>query len=171
MLFNRVVELIQSTFDLYFVALYTLDEINNKVIFRSSAGITLSQKQLRELAESDGIPLGKGFIGRCAKEQSEVYSADVTQDTTYREVDGLNEGRSELCLPLLIGDRSLGVLEIISDKKSRFHENDILVLRILSDNVALAIQISGLIEDLLKADLAFYHDASGQRGFTARGKC
>jgi len=149
-LYERVVDLIQSSFQFYFVALYTLDESTNKVIFRSSAGKSLDKKQLLDLAKTDGISLGEGFIGRCAESQKEIYSADVHQDDEYRLVSGLKEGQFELCLPLAIGDKTLGVLEILSDRIARFHENDILVLRILADNVALAIQISGLIDELLE---------------------
>ncbi len=150
MLYERVVDLIRETFHFYFVALYTLNEDTGKVIFRASAGKALNEDQLNELTESDGIPLGEGFIGQCASTRSEIYCADVNLDDGYRKVDGLEEGQSELCSPLVIGDKTLGVLEILSDRKDRFHENDILVLRILSDNVALAIQISGLIDDLLE---------------------
>lgn len=149
-LFERVVELIQSTFKFYFVALYTFDETSQKIIFRSSAGKKLDKKQLLELVQPEGISLGEGFIGRCAQARTEIYSADVASDGDYRRVEGLKEGQSELCLPLIIGDKVLGVLEILSDRKASFHENDILVLRILSDNVALAIQISGLIDELLE---------------------
>lgn len=149
-LYERVVDLIQSTFHFFFVAIYTLDESTNKAIFRSCAGKRLDNQQLLELAKPDGIPMGEGIIGRCAESRTEVYSADVNQDAGYRQVNGLKEGQSELCLPLAIGDKTLGVLEILSDRKARFHENDILVLRILSDNVALAIQISGLIDELLE---------------------
>ena len=149
-LYERVVDLIQSTFHFFFVAIYTLDESTNKVIFRSSAGKALDNKQLLELAKPDGIPMGEGLIGRCAESRTEICSADVNQDDGYRQVGGLKEGQSELCLPLAIGDKTLGVLEILSDQKARFHENDILVLRILSDNVALAIQIGGLIDELLE---------------------
>lgn len=149
-LYAKVVELIQSTFRFYFVALYTLDETTNRVIYRSSAGNTLSDKQLLELSNPDGIRLDEGFIGRCAESRMEVYAPDVTQDANYRKVDGLQEAQSELCLPLAIGNKILGVLEIVSDRRARFHDNDILVLRILSDNVALAIQITGLVDDLLE---------------------
>ena len=149
-LYERVVDLIQDTFQFYFVALYTLNEDSEKVIFQASAGKVLNEDQLKELAVSDGISLGEGFIGRCASTRSEIYSADVSQDDNYRRVNGLENAQSELCLPLVIGEKTLGVLEILSDRKARFHENDILVLRILSDNVALAIQISRLIDDLLE---------------------
>ena len=64
-------------------------------------------------------------------------------------VNGLEEARSKLCLPLMIGERVLGVLEIMTDQPRRLHENDILVLRILADNVAVAIRNLDLIDDLL----------------------
>lgn len=149
-LFPYVVELIQKTFHFYFVVLYTTDSETKKIWYRSSAGKQLTDKELEQLTHSAGIDFGEGLIGICAEKGEQILSPDVRRDEHYREVPGLIEARSELCLPLNMGDKVLGVLEILSDQVDRFHEKDILVLKILADNVALAIENANLFDDLLE---------------------
>lgn len=149
-LFLRIVELIQSAFNFYFVVLHIFDEVSNKVIYRSSAGTELSDAQMNELIQQNGIELGKGLVGICAQEGNLILSNEVKTDKRYRLVNGLKDAESEICLPLEVGKKVLGVLEILSNQPERFHDNDILVLRILSDNVALAIENAKLFDDLLE---------------------
>ena len=148
-LFSRIAQLIQSTFQFFFVALYTSDSTTGRVTFQSSAGKALSKEQINALAGPDGIAFGAGLVGTCAQSGQEIYAPDVTSDRRFIKVNGLEENQSKLCLPLMIGERVLGVLEILSDQPRRLHENDILVLRILADNVAVAIRNSDLIDHLL----------------------
>jgi sigma-B regulation protein RsbU (phosphoserine phosphatase) len=148
-LFQKITQLIQTTFKFYFVALYTADGTIGRITYRSSAGKALSKEQIRELAVPGGIAFGAGLVGACAQSGQEIYTPDLSQENRYVLVNGLEEARSKLCLPLMIGERVLGVLEIMSDLPRRLHENDILVLRILADNVAVAIRNLDLIDDLL----------------------
>lgn len=149
-LFPRIVELIQTTFHFFFVAIYTVDPSRQRIVLRSSAGRQLDEKQISELCPLDGIRFGEGLVGACALSGKEIHLKDISEDERYRSVDGLQAARSEICLPLIMGNQVLGVLEILSDRTSSFHENDILVLRILSDNVALAVRNTGLFNDLLE---------------------
>jgi sigma-B regulation protein RsbU (phosphoserine phosphatase) len=149
-LFSKIAQLIQTTFQFYFVAIYTADGTSRKVTFQSCACKQLSKEQIDALAGPDGIEFGEGLVGACAQSKQEIYAPDVTNEKRFRKISGLEETRSELCLPLMIGERLLGVLEILSDQPNRLHKNDILVLKILADNVAVAIRNSDLIDDLLE---------------------
>ena len=149
-LFPRIVELIQSTFNLLFVVLYTADNENFKLIYRSSAGKDLLKMQLEELTQGNGISFGEGLVGTCALNAERILSQDVLQDNRYRLVSGLEDTRSELCLPLLVEEKLVGVLELLSDQRNRFHENDVMVLESLADYAALAIHNAVLFDDLLE---------------------
>ncbi len=149
-LFDRIVDLVQTTFQFYFVGIYTPIPDGQKLILQACAGEQLSSVQVDALNLMDGIPYGQGLVGLCASSKQEILSQDVERDPRYRLVDGLEETRSEICLPLLISDQVLGVLEILSEREHAFHKNDVMVLRILADSIALAIENAGLFEDLLK---------------------
>ena len=70
----------------------------------------------------------------------------TTQPTCYHE--SLPETQSEVALPLMIGDRLLGVLDVQSDRSQTFHEMDLVVLRTMADNIAIAIEGAHLISGL-----------------------
>lgn len=149
-LFERIAELVQKTFQFYFVGIYTPVSEGQKLIIQACAGEQLSSAQIDALNLTNGIPYGEGLVGLCASSKQEILSQDVERDSRYRLVDGLEDTRSEICLPLIISDQVLGVLEILSEREHAFHKNDVMVLRILADSIALAIENAGLFEDLLK---------------------
>ncbi len=148
-LFPKITQLIQATFNFFFVALYTADSKTGKVTYRSSAGKALNKEQIQELSGPGGIAFGTGLVGGCAQSGQEIYTPDLSKNNRYIVVKGLEEARSKLCLPLMIGENVLGVLEIMTDQHRHLHENDILVLRILADSVAVAIRNLDLIDNLL----------------------
>ena len=78
----------------------------------------------------------------------ELLAPDVKVEPYYRYVDALPETQSEVALPLKIEDRVLGILDVQSNHLDGFHEMDMLVLRSLADNVALAIDSARLYSSL-----------------------
>lgn len=149
-LFNKMVQLVRDTFQFYFVALYTFDEEEKRLVLQANAGESLTKAERDGLTMGDGIPLGQGLVGSCAAARSEIYAPDVTCSQEYRAVEGLSDTRSEVCLPLLINDQLLGVLEILSDELDAFHENDIMVLHILADSISLAIENADMFDDIFE---------------------
>ena len=77
-----------------------------------------------------------------------MHCMDVRKDKTFHYVSGLPGTRSEVCLPLMIDETVIGVLDIQSDFLDGFHQNDLLVLQILADTVAAAIDNARLLQDV-----------------------
>jgi GAF domain-containing protein len=73
---------------------------------------------------------------------------DVSLESRYRYEDSLPETRSEVALPLKIDDRVLGVLDVQSNQVNDFSQTDMLVLRALADNIAIAVEDTRLYGDL-----------------------
>lgn len=143
-LYSRVTRLIQETFSFYYVAIFTLDESDNVVRFRASAGKDMSVP----LRSDFWVHLGDGIVGTVAESGVEIAAADVRQDQRYLYLDLLPKTVSEAALPLKIGNRILGVLDVQSDRHNVFHETDMLALRSLADNIAIAIENTHLYERL-----------------------
>jgi GAF domain-containing protein len=78
----------------------------------------------------------------------EILANDVRREARYRYTDALPETHSEVALPLKIEDRVLGVLDVQSDQPDDFHETDMLVLRALAGNIAIAIEAARLYSAL-----------------------
>ena len=145
-IFKNIVNLIQTTFHFYFVGLYTFDVQTQKLIYQYSAAAEVNEERLKDSVLPGEIPLGKGLVGKSAQLKKEIVSQDVRKASDYREIIGLLDTKSEATFPLLIDDRLLGILDVQTNQREGFHENDLVVLRILADNVAAAIDGTQLIE-------------------------
>ena len=143
-LYNRVTQLIQETFDFYYVAIFSLDERHNILRFRGSAGHSPSAPQGSDFT----VQIGEGIIGTVAANGEEIMAPNVHQESRYRHIDGLPETQSEVALPLKVENRVLGVLDFQSDALNAFHKNDMLVLRSLADTIALSIESTRLYLNL-----------------------
>jgi serine phosphatase RsbU (regulator of sigma subunit)/putative methionine-R-sulfoxide reductase with GAF domain len=143
---SRVTELIQQTFHYYYVAIFTLPEGSASLRFRSSA--MAPRKGRRKASVALEVEIGQGLIGQAAAEGERILVDDVKQDPYYRFIDSLPETRSEVALPLKMGDRVLGVLDVQSDQASAFHPNDLLILGALADTIARAVEGARLYMDL-----------------------
>lgn len=145
---RRVTELILHTFRYYFVAIFTLEPGKTVLQFRSSAGPR--SRRGRRPAPLQAVELGQGLIGAAAQSGEGIVVNDVRNEPRFRFIKGLPGTQSEVVLPLKIGDQILGVLDIQSDQRDAFHPNDLLVLRALADNIAIAVNHARLYSDLQK---------------------
>jgi GAF domain-containing protein len=146
---RRVTRLISETFQYYYVALFTLPPGEDFLHLRAGAGRPgVQYPYTQESTPTLSVRRGEGMIGRTAESGEEILAGDVSRDPRYRYVDQLPETRSEVTLPLKVEDRVLGVLDVQSDEPFDFDETDMLVLRALADNIALAIEDTRLYGDL-----------------------
>jgi sigma-B regulation protein RsbU (phosphoserine phosphatase) len=73
---------------------------------------------------------------------------DVTHEPNFRPNPGLPETRSEVSLPLRVKDNILGVLDIQSNQWEGLNQFDLVALRILADNIAMALEATRTQEEL-----------------------
>lgn len=142
----RITELIQKTFNFYYVAIFTLKSNSNALRFRSSAVAPRKGKKKASIALE--VEIGQGLIGEAAKLGEQIVCDDVQSDPRYRFIDSLPETKSEVVIPLKIEDRVLGVLDVQSNHKKAFHPNDLLILHALADNIARAVDSARLYSSL-----------------------
>ena len=144
---RRVTRLILDTFQFYYVAIFTIKPNQPILEFWSSAGPG-ERKTQRKSSPAMKIELGQGLIGEAASTGQEIISNNVADEPRYRRLDPLPGTQSEVVLPMKIGEKVLGVLDIQSDRLDAFHPNDLLVLRALADTIAIAINSVRLYSDL-----------------------
>ncbi|HDQ72212.1 MAG TPA: GAF domain-containing protein [Chloroflexi bacterium] len=145
---QQVTQLVQDTFKYYFVALFTLESRKNVLRYRASAGPECPQYECGDDLPFLYIQVDEGLVGQVAQTGEEILADDVSHEPHYRYVNVLPETRSEVVLPLKIENRLLGVLDVQSEQVEAFHEMDLLVLRALADNVAIAVEGARLYSDL-----------------------
>lgn len=142
----RVTELIQKTFNFYYVAIFTLEPNSNALYFRSSA--VAPRKGKKKASIPLEVEVGQGLIGESARTGKEIVCDNVQTDPRFRFIDSLPETKSEAVIPLKIEDRVLGMLDVQSNQLSAFHPNDLLILHALADNIARAVDSARLYSDL-----------------------
>ncbi|MDI6770392.1 MAG: GAF domain-containing protein, partial [Anaerolineales bacterium] len=84
------------------------------------------------------IPPGKGVSGKVAASRRPLRIADVNREKNYLKVN--MEMRSELCVPILVGERLLGVLNAESNQLNFFTEADERLLVTIAGGLANAIE-------------------------------
>ena len=136
----RVAGLIYQTFEFYVVSLYTLEK--DVLVQRAQAG-PAGQFRVEDAtvpAHSERIPLGDGIIGWVGQHQQELVVSDVSREQRFRYHPALPRTQAEATLPVKVEDKLLGVLDVQLDDRESFDESDMLVLRALAGQVAMAIE-------------------------------
>jgi GAF domain-containing protein len=93
------------------------------------------------LARGHKLKIGQiGIVGYVTGLGEARIALDVGQDAVFFDNPDLPETRSEMALPLIVGDKILGALDVQSTQPSAFSEVDITTLKVLADQVAIAIE-------------------------------
>jgi GAF domain-containing protein len=90
------------------------------------------------------VTVGEGLIGTAAKEMRPIRVGDVANDLRY--VKHVGATRSELDVPMLIGDELIGVLNAESKRNNAFDEDAEELAVALAGHAAVAIQNATLLQ-------------------------
>jgi len=120
-------------------------------------------KRLRYLIPGPGV----GIIGRVIKEGQPVRVGNVHMDPGY--VEGRPDIHSELCVPLKIGQQTIGCINFESETENAFSEEDEQVLTTLAGEIAIAIQRALLFERSQRQaeDFSMLYQVTGDLGSVA----
>ncbi len=128
-LFDRVVELIQSHFNYYSVSVAVREDESDDLVFVGATSRELLGRRLKA---------GQGIVGSVVQSGEPRLANDVSKDPLYVSLKSLPETRSELAVPLIFGGHVLGALVVESREVDAFTQEDVFVLRTLADQVAIA---------------------------------
>jgi signal transduction histidine kinase len=95
---------------------------------------------------SMGLNTVPSIIAWVAQSGAAYRAKDVSTDARYLAFDGLPATRSEVALPLRVGEEMMGALDIQSDQLARFDDEDQKVLHTLANQIAIAIRNARLYE-------------------------
>lgn len=137
-LLQTVVDLSKERFGFYHAHIYLLNEAGDTLMLASGAGEVGRQM----VAEGRSIPLDReqSLVARAAREKQGVTVNDVTQAPDFLPHPLLPDTHSELAVPMMVGEKVIGVFDVQSEVIGRFTEADIAVQTTLASQVASAIQ-------------------------------
>jgi GAF domain-containing protein/HAMP domain-containing protein len=143
-LLARAVPLISEQFGYYFAAIYLVDTSGKWVELREAtgeAGRVLKQNHHRlEIA-------GKNMVGTAIRELTPRIAQVASQDRQRFENPLLPYTRSEIALPLMVGDRVLGALNVQSTRESDFGPQVIETMQNMAGQVAIALENARLFQE------------------------
>jgi len=135
-LLQKAVELISSRFDFYHAAIFLKDLPGEYVVIREATGEAGAQMKRAGHKLSVGA---KSVVGFVAGKGEPLIVNDTSRDATFSPNPLLPETHAEAALPLKVGDRIVGVLDVQSTQAYAFAEDNLRTLQILADQLAIAV--------------------------------
>ena len=143
-LISLITSIISDQLGYYHVAIFLLDEQQQYAILRSAN----TEGGLRMLARGYKVPIGQlGVVSSVAQIGQPRIALNTGENKIFFNNPELAETQSELALPLKSGDHILGVLDIQTTQPNDFTQEDVSILSILADQVAIALQNALLFDE------------------------
>ena len=143
-LFQRVVTLTKERLGYYHTQLLRYDPNQEAVVLTAGYGET-GQKMF---ADGHLMPLGSGLIGTAAATGETVMRSELAQDPDWKPNPLLPDTQGEIAVPIKLGDKVLGVLDVQSDRAGALSDDDRLLLEGLCGQIAIAMDQTRLRQEM-----------------------
>jgi response regulator RpfG family c-di-GMP phosphodiesterase len=94
------------------------------------------------------MPRAAGVIGRCLRERRPVVVGDVHEEPDYVAKPETADARSELAVPIWVGDELWGAIDIEEERTDAFDEDDARLIQTVAGQVGSALRSAMLYERL-----------------------
>jgi signal transduction histidine kinase/DNA-binding response OmpR family regulator len=155
-LLGRAVNLISSRFGYYHASIFLIEDTGEYAVIRESTG--LAGEEMKRTGHKLRVG-SKSVIGRVTSTGEALIINDVEKDPGHHPNPLLPNTRAELGIPMKIGERIIGALDVQSIEVDSFSSDDVAVLQVLADQVAVAVDNARsyalsqqAVEEMRKAD-------------------
>ncbi len=155
-LLQRMVNLVKERFNFYHVSIFLNEEGSSNAVIIELTGDTgriLKERSYKVKAGS------RSAIGQVLATGAPVVINDASHSEIFTYMPMLSDTRSEISLPLKLGERILGVLDAQSTQVNSFAPGDVTVFQTLADQIAIAIDnarsyelVQKAVEDMREVD-------------------
>jgi GAF domain-containing protein/HAMP domain-containing protein len=147
-LLSQITTVIHEEFGFYHIGIFLLDTVKEYAVLsaaNSEGGKNMLERGHRLKVGETGLV---GFVTGSGKPR---VALDTGADAVFFNNPDLPETRSEIALPLRVGDQVIGALDVQSTEPNAFSQEDIHILSTLADQVSIAIQNARQFEETRKA--------------------
>jgi GAF domain-containing protein/uncharacterized Zn finger protein (UPF0148 family) len=142
-LLRRTVELLEERFGYAHAAIYIADETGQIASLREATQRWEKEFKVKELTISAG---SNSLIGWVLEHKQSRVTGDITQEEVQSADELLTETRSQACLPIMVGNQMLGVLDIQHQLVNTFEPDTVAVLQTIASHIAAVIENYYLLE-------------------------
>ncbi len=139
-LLQAVVNLTQERFGLYHAHIYLADDTWQTLLLAAGAG----EVGRKMVADGWSIPLNhqSSIVADVARTRKSVIANNLVhdKDSSFLSNRLLPDTRSELAVPIIVGEKLLGVFDVQSDVVGRFTDEDANIYTTLAAQVGVALQ-------------------------------
>jgi len=147
-LLPQITHFISQAFGYYHVGIFILDESGRSAVLKAAN----SEGGQRMLARGHPLEVGtQGIVGYVTGTGQPRVAMDVGADAVHFDNPDLPQTHSELALPLAVGGKTFGALDVQSEQAAAFGQEDITVLSTLADQIAVAIENARLFTQTRQA--------------------
>jgi GAF domain-containing protein len=136
-LMRQVVSLIRDRFGYYHAQVFLVDDAGENANLVASTGT--AGREL--LARRHSLPVGsQSVIGQVTDHGEPIVALDTDRSQVHRRNELLPDTRSEMALPMRVGNRVIGALDVQSVAPNAFDEDVIAVFQSMADQLAVALE-------------------------------
>lgn len=137
---RSVVNLIQQQFGFNNVLIYLFDNARENLVMVGGTGDAGNQLLQHEYK----ILPGQGFVGRAAVSNRVVLITDTHEVMDWQPVPFLTETRSEVAVPIAVGERVIGVLNVQQNIAYGLTKQDASLLLLIANQFGVGFQSAHL---------------------------
>ncbi len=143
-LLSRAAHLIEGEFDCYYTAFFLLDITGQWAELKEATGD--AGRVLRENKHHLDVD-GKSVVATAIRTKQVRITLDDGNDPVRSDNPLLPYTRSQMAIPLTVGERVLGALEMHSTKENAFSQQDVDAYQNMANEIAIALENSRLFRE------------------------
>ena len=133
---RRAVQLLCDRFQYYHASIFLADPTREYMVVQEATGE--AGEEMKRTGHKIAIG-SQSVIGQVGLQGEPLVINDVKKDATHQPNPLLPDTQSELGIPLKVGDRIIGALDVQATRVDAFSPEEIPVLQILADQIAVAV--------------------------------
>lgn len=151
-LLEQVVTLLQQRFGFDSMHIFLLDREERMLVLRAGSGET--GKRLRKQDYRVSVDAEDKPVAQAARSGTIISVPDVVNEPRYLPNSLLPQTRSQIAVPLIVGNELLGVMEVQDNQPYRFSQSDVYIFSSLAGHIAIALHNAHLFEESRRAQEA-----------------
>ena len=149
-LFPAAVNIIHHEFGFDNVSILTVDGARNELVLEAVAPAQREPRGHFVIGYRQSLDVG--ILGHVARTGRAYLAQDTARDELFHAVEQWDKAQSELVLPVRVKDRTVGVVNLESNRPFAFKETDLDVMQALADLVGVGLENARLVDDARQAE-------------------